>query len=321
MKHRNLVLEYRVQKLEKVVSGSMPKYFYHGTRTDIVPYILKHGLKPSKEVGYSIHNLTNKNKVYLTATVDSAKSWASMASRSNYTILKIDSSYLNPDLLEGDYNALIDPFSEEEPDEDEIDRYRNLTFDDKMLLDYEYAGSISPEAISVVYQSDNNLLTELDKRAAKADYKWFLKNWDKYINADCGIHSYQDFFCSVVTRAGGTPIEYGTNKKFTDIILSLPVDILNYEWKDTGDLWGGTTTVLEQTACFGRMCDKAGKLLSDLANKFEHTISDTNLKIVWKYLTKPKQSKNISIIESLPDRFLKIGKPYMTKKLIKQLNL
>jgi hypothetical protein len=318
MKYRNLVLEYKLRKLEKVVSGSMPKYFYHGTRTDIVPYVLEHGLKPSKEVGYSIHNLTNKNKVYLTATIDSAKSWASMASRSNYSILKIDSSYLNPDLLEGDYNALIDPFSEEEPDEDDIDRYRNLTFDDKMLLDYEYAGSIPPEAISVIYQSDNNLLTEFDKRADKADYKWFLQNWNKYIDADCGTHSYQDLFCGAVAHAASTPYIYGTNKKFTDIILSLPVDKLNYEWKNR---WGDITTVLEQTACFGNMCDNAGQLLSDLANKFERTISDTNLKIVWKYFTKPKQSKNISIIESLPDRFLQIGKPYMSKKLIKQLNL
>ena len=46
---QNLVLEYRLRKLEKVVGGSMPKYFYHGTSSALAKRILEDGLKPSKD--------------------------------------------------------------------------------------------------------------------------------------------------------------------------------------------------------------------------------------------------------------------------------
>ncbi len=331
---KNLVLEYRMRKLEKVVSGNMPKYFYHGTRADMVQSILKNGLKPGKEVGYSVHSLTNTNKVYLTMTINSAKNWARMSNKDDFVVLQIDSSYLNPDLLEGDYNALRDPFSddgyydEDNDDEDNeneyqeldgADDYENLKFDsDEIPLDYEYAGNIPAKAISVIYQSNKDFLSEAEDHEENGDYKWFVSNWNKYIDADCGTREYQDLLCGAVRKAANIPLSYGKNKKLTSIILSLPPKILNYTYENG---YGDKDSVLIDLACHGGFCDEIGQLMSDIADKFENTISDENLEFLWKFFTKPKQAKNIDIIANLPERFLKIGKPYLTKKLIKELGI
>lgn len=322
---KNLVLEYRVRKLEKVVSGNMPKYFYHGTRSSAVPHILKNGLKPGKDVGQVVHSLTNKNKVYLTMTINSAKNWARMSNKDDFAVLQIDSRYLNPDLLEGDYNALIDPFEDDGDSEDEyqepeeFDNYRNIKFDsDEIPLDYEYAGSIPAKAISVIYQSNKDFISELEDHEENGDYKWFVSNWDKYIDADCGTREYHDILCSAVRKSAGTPISYGKNKNLTSIILSLPPKILNYTYENS---YGDKDSILIDLACHGRFCDEIGQLMSDIADKFANTISDENLELLWEYFTKPKQAKNADVIANLPDRFLKIGKPYLTKKLVKELGI
>ena len=327
---KNLVLEYRIRKLEKVVSGSMPKYFYHGTQSSAIPYILKNGLKPGKETGYSVHDLTNTDKVYLTMTIDSAKNWARMSNKNDFAVLQIDSHYLNPDLLEGDYNALIDPFEDDDyyddennedeyQDQEEFNNYRNLKFDsDEIPLDYEYAGSIPAKAISVVYQSNKDFISEAEEHEENGDYKWFVSNWNKYIDADCGTREFQDLLCSAVREAADIPLSYGKNKKLTSIILSLPPKILNYTYENG---YGDKESVLTKLACHGGFCDEIGQLMSDMADKFKNTISDENLELLWKYFTKQKQAKNIDVIANLPDRFLNIGKPYLIKKLVKELGI
>ena len=46
---RNLLLEYRVRRLENLVlekaTGTLPKYFYHGTMKKYADNILKNGIK------------------------------------------------------------------------------------------------------------------------------------------------------------------------------------------------------------------------------------------------------------------------------------
>lgn len=153
----DLVLEYRLRKLEKVVAGKMPKYFYHGTTVDAIDNILKNGLKPASLSNRIIwHNLTNKNKVYLTSDIYSAKRWSMSAtdvvnntrslkenpyySENNFVVIRVNSKYLDPDLLEADHNTYYGKVA------------TDLDFTDNTgYSDYEYSGVIPPKALDLVW--------------------------------------------------------------------------------------------------------------------------------------------------------------------------
>ena len=107
---RNLLLEYRVRKLEKLVLeraiGKLPKYFYHGTTRKNAELIKQQGLRIRGAAAN--HSLSNANCIYMTDNIDGAKSWAHQAGAdiSNIVVFSIDSKYLNPDLISYDANAV-----------------------------------------------------------------------------------------------------------------------------------------------------------------------------------------------------------------------
>lgn len=153
-----LTLEYRLRKLEKVIAGKMPKYFYHGTTVDAIDNILKNGLKPANLSSRVIwHGLTNKNKVYLTGDIDLAKRWSKLATitvndmkplkedpyysnNSDYVVIRINSKYLDPDLLEADHNTYYGRVATD------LDFTNNNSY-----MDYEYNGVIPPKALDLVW--------------------------------------------------------------------------------------------------------------------------------------------------------------------------
>ena len=153
----DLVLEYRLRKLEKVVAGKMPKYFYHGTTVDAIEDILKNGLKPANLSSRVIWpNLTNKNKVYLTGDIYSAKQWSKSAtdvvnntksikenpyySDNSFVVIRVNSKYLDPNLLEADHNTYYGKVATD------LDFINNDGYSD-----YEYNGVIPPKALDLVW--------------------------------------------------------------------------------------------------------------------------------------------------------------------------
>ena len=86
---------------ERVANGSMPKYFYHGTPKKNLESIRKNGLLAEVE---GRNYLISYDCVCLTLDAESAIEWAQRAKFNNFAVLRIDSSKLNPNLLELDPN-------------------------------------------------------------------------------------------------------------------------------------------------------------------------------------------------------------------------
>jgi len=311
---RNLLLEYKILKLEKlinerVIEGDLPKYFYHGTSAKYADNILKTGLVRRKN---SNHALSNPNKVYLTTDIKSAKSWARMSNDSDdYVVLKIDSSYLNPDLLTGDTNA-IDPFANDNELSSEFDYtlddndkrlINDLIFDDgesDIFTDFEYAGDIPADAISVEFKSDPNLISDLRKYIDKKSYRKLLKVWDDYKWSDID----------------GVTVAYSLASDLSDYndinkVLKAPAKILN-TLIDVDD----DDTVLTYTINYK---DNIVDVL-EAVSKVDG-IDDNNISLIWKKLPKNKQSQYIEQMSKLPKHILEIGKPFIVKKYHKQLGI
>ena len=89
---------------ERVANGNMPKYFYHGTPKKNLESIRKNGLLAKVE---GRNYLISYDCVCLTLDAESAMEWAQRAKFNNFAVLKIDSSKLNPDLLELDPNMQV----------------------------------------------------------------------------------------------------------------------------------------------------------------------------------------------------------------------
>lgn len=314
-----LTLEYRLRKLEAVIDGKLPKYFYHGTTTSDAEQILKNGLKPSKLSKRIVHSeLTNKNKVYLTDSLSSAKGWAVQAAENaestnndtnynpnEYSVLRIDSKFLDPDLLEADHNAYgkgksTKQFSFNIDDNGKPDCEFN---------DFEYKGSIPPEAISLVWKSDSATIAEVNKLIKSGNLDAVIKNWNKYKDADLGTSNFTNLFTKMIYKLTSLDSKPDwSNNKFKKIILSLPPEILNHE---TNNLH---KTVLNALVDIDPLNDNIADIMLDLAKKFGNKLSDLNIKLLWECITDSvlrdflDRNKVINIIKKLPDSFLKIGK-------------
>ena len=322
---RNLLLEYRVRKLEKLVLeraiGKLPKYFYHGTTTSDAEQILKNGLKPSKLSKRIVHSeLTNKNKVYLTDSLSSAKGWAVQAAENakstnnnddtnynpnEYSVLRIDSKFLDPDLLEADHNAYgkgksTKQFSFNIDDNGKPDCEFN---------DFEYKGSIPPEAISLVWKSDSSAIAEVNNLIKSGNLNDVIKNWNKYKDADLGTSNFTSLFTKMIYKLSGLKGNPDwSNNKFKKIVLSLPPDILNHETNNIHK------TVLNALVDIDPLNANIADIMLDLAKKFGNKLSELNIKLLWECITDSvlrgflNRNKVINIIKKLPDSFLKIGK-------------
>lgn len=315
-----LTLEYRLRKLEAVIDGKLPKYFYHGTTTSDAEQILKNGLKPSKLSKRIVHSeLTNKNKVYLTDSLSSAKGWAVQAAENaestnndntnynpnEYSVLRIDSKFLDPDLLEADHNAYGKGKSTKQFSFNIDDNGKS----DCEFSDFEYKGSIPPEAISLVWKSDSATIAEVNNLIKSGNLNAVIKNWNKYKDADLGTSNFTSLFTKMIYNISdlkGKPD--WSNSKFKKIILSLPPEILNHE---TNNLH---KTVLNALVDIDPLNDNIADIMLDLAKKFGNKLSDLNIKLLWECITDSvlsgflDRNKVINIIKKLPDSFLKIGK-------------
>lgn len=315
-----LTLEYRLRKLEAVIDGKLPKYFYHGTTTSDAEQILKNGLKPSKLSKRIVHSeLTNKNKVYLTDSLNSAKGWAVQAAENaestnndntnynpnEYSVLRIDSKFLDPDLLEADHNAYGKGKSTKQFSFNIDDNGKS----DCEFSDFEYKGSIPPEAISLVWKSDSATIAEVNNLIKSGNLNAVIKNWNKYKDADLGTSNFTSLFTKMIYNISGLKGKPDwSNNKFKKIILSLPSEILNHETNNI------RKTVLSALVDIDPLNDNIADIMLDLAKKFGNKLSDLNIKLLWECITDSTLSgfldrnKVINIIKKLPDSFLKIGK-------------
>lgn len=314
-----LTLEYRLRKLESVIDSKLPKYFYHGTTTSDAEQILKNGLKPSKlskRIVYS--ELTNKNKVYLTDSLNSAKGWALQAAENaestndndinynpnEYSVLRIDSKFLDPDLLEADHNAY---------GKGKSTKQFSFNIDDNgtpdcEFNDFEYKGSIPPEAISLVWKSDSATIAEVNNLIKSGNLNAVIKNWNKYKDADLGTSNFTSLFTKMIYNISGLKGKPDwSNNKFKKIILSLPSEILNHETNNI------RKTVLNAIVDIDPLNDNMTDIMLDLAKKFGNKLSDLNINLLWEGITDSvlsgflDKNKVINIIKKLPDSFLKIG--------------
>lgn len=315
-----LTLEYRLRKLESVIDSKLPKYFYHGTTTSDAEQILKNGLKPSKLSKRIVHSeLTNKNKVYLTASLNSAKGWALQAAENSeptndndinynpneYSVLRIDSKFLDPDLLEADHNAY---------GKGKSTKQFSFNIDDNgtpdcEFNDFEYKGSIPPEAISLVWKSDSATIAEVNNLIKSGNLNAVIKNWNKYKDADLGTSNFTSLFTKMIYNISGLKGKPDwSNNKFKKIILSLPSEILNHKTNNI------RKTVLNDLVDIDPLNDNIADIMLDLAKKFGNKLSDLNIKLLWECITDSvlcgflDRNKVINIIKKLPDSFLKIGK-------------
>ena len=323
IKH-SLVLEYRVHKLEQKLferaTGELPKYFYHGTSAKAADKILKTGLSSAAErkAGVVHRNLTNPYCVYLCASEDQAKEWGSMADKLNYVVLQIDSKYIDPEKLSGDFNVIKDDLYGDE-DNATIDELLDVEFENGKsdTYDFEYRGSVPPEAITVVWRSDPDTINLIDTAVKNKDVKQFIKNWDDWKDIEYYNSSVARFFSNMIRGLWGVPDTWD-NKKMGEVLSRIPVKVLNSEIED---FYGnkGAETVFSHAVSDRNIKSSAQDILEFLQDV--PGISDKNIAIVWKNYSKADQSKNIDRIKSLPDRFLNIGKPYIAKKLYKTLGI
>lgn len=314
-----LTLEYRLRKLESVIDSKLPKYFYHGTTTSDAEQILKNGLKPSKLSKRIVHSeLTNKNKVYLTDSLNSAKGWALQAAENaeptndndinynpnEYSVLRIDSKFLDPDLLEADHNAYGKGKSTKQFSFNIDDNGKS----DCEFNDFEYKGSIPPEAISLVWKSDSATIAEVNNLIKSGNLNAVIKNWNKYKDADLGTSNFTSLFTKMIYNISGLKGKPDwSNNKFKKIILSLPSEILNHETNNI------RKTVLNALVDIDPLNDNIADIMLDLAKKFDNKLSDLNINLLWEGITDSvlsgflDKNKVINIIKKLPDSFLKIG--------------
>ena len=334
---RNLLLEYRVRKLEKLVLekaiGKLPKYFYHGTLKKNKDSILKYGLTRGNKSDKYAH-MTDSDYVYFCGSERKAGIWASQMSGSGkdkkiypIVIFRIDSSYLDPELIINDINALNADDTDLDPDMlDDEGNYNakalNPVFNNSSLdnsgNDYQYAGDIPPEALSIVYESDDDTdakiqdLLGMSGNSDSVDFKAIFKDYDKYkdlkISDGGGLKTVPDILASKL-RSNRIPLS------------KIPVDVLNTILPNS--FWPYTPTVLSELYAYDRSYDSAQKLV-DLAKTMASIrgLSDYNIELLFKkFLTKPKQTQVMDQIAELPTDFLMKVKPYIAKKYWPRLGI
>lgn len=334
---RNLLLEYRVRKLEKLVLekaiGKLPKYFYHGTLKKNKDSILKYGLTRGNKSDKFAHK-TDSNYVYFCGSEHKAGIWASLMTGHGkdtkiypIVIFRIDSSYLDPELIINDKNALYaddaDLYSDswdEETDDFTADAL-NPDFTDSGLdtinSDFQYAGDIPPEALSIVYESDDDLDTKIQDllgisgKSDNVDFRAIFKDYDKY----------KDIKISDGSVLKTVPEILASKLQINGIPLSkIPVDILNTILPQRYTPY--EPTVLSYQIAYDS--SQSAQKLVDLAKTMASIrgLSDHNIELLFKhFLTKPKQTQVMDQIAELPTDFLMKAKPYIAKKYWSQLGI
>lgn len=316
---RNLLLEYRVRKLEKLVlekaTGILPKYFYHGTMKKYADNILKNGIK--RHAASVNHSLTNPNCVYFTRTLQSAKEWAATgSSRSGepVAVFRIDSSYLDPEKLSRDANDAGLEWEEEHwetPDDEIPDWYFDINFDkNNYSPDFEYNGDIPASAVELVWESDDDTVSKVNDAFKKNTISAIVDNWEYIKDAEVPYGG------SVMNGAQLAAFRMAELIKSPKDLLNIPAEILNHviphDWMKKTVLTG----IIDSNLTFNNIMDTAF-VISRIRE-----LSDYNIELFFKnFLTKPKQKVYLDQMIELPRDFLMKAKPYITKKYWSQLGI
>ena len=329
---RNLALEYRLRKLEQLIDekvdadslNNVPKYFYHGTSAKYIDSILSKGIRVC---GASAnHSLSDTSKVYLTSSLHLAKSWAEMANQEDYVVFQVESKYLNLNLLTGDANVdridddgYYDTIDFDDDDKDKYDPFGtrlNLRFDKDGMSDYadfEYAGNIPPNALTVVYRSDKNAIIKATKLLKDKNYIEIFDHWDEY--KDITVSQFGDL---TVANSIANSL---SNTRDIDIILKVPAKVLNTPLDDKTD-YKWHKTFLTKAISFIQFMSPDEILDTFIKISHSDKIDDESIKIIWvNYYTKQKQAKTADRMSELSNRALIIGKPYIAKKYHAQLGI
>ena len=294
---------------ERIVNGNMPKYFYHGTPKKNLESIRKNGLLAEVE---GRNYLISYDCVCLTLDAESAIEWAQRAKFNNFAVLKIDSSKLNPDLLELDPNMQIyddDNLPLEGDERDEYDAEYNkmiqeIDFDDvPSYTAFAYYGNIPPEAISIEHETNDaeiDIFDKVSKIIKNREWNIIPKIWNDIKD---------------IRAQHGTLGLYVLNRMNYDLelneLLKLPAKFLNMNISGK--------TVLERITEFFQY--NYPENVAPTLKKFGNELSDENIEYLWSLYTKPQQNKTFNIIKTLPQEVLEIGKHYISKKFHKELGI
>ena len=337
---RNLLLEYRVKKLEKLLLekavGTLPKYFYHGTTRKNAERIKQQGLRIGGAVAN--HSLSNVNCIYMTDNIDGAKSWAHQAGAdiSNIIVFSIDSRYLNPDLISYDANAVAldyDGYGYEDDEEQlEIDFQNALDpdfNDESYYSDYTYTANIPAKALEVVWPNDEEVENIQQAESLLDNEKWneIFSSWDSLKDIELTNDIGQTVFSYDVAYAFHNMLNPHSDIKYRNPILKsiydlkkIPAKVLNTIIKDKHSI--SDRTVLTAALAYTPFVDDT-KLADTFTFLSELKGLDSNnaTLLFSKFLSKPKQGKFISMLESLPTEFLMKAKPAIAKKYWSQLGI
>lgn len=337
---RNLLLEYRVRKLESLVLekavGTLPKYFYHGTTRKNAELIKQQGLRIRGAAAN--HSLSNENCIYMTDNIDAAKSWAHQAGAdiSNIVVFSIDSRYLNPDLISYDANAVAldyDGYGYEDDEEQlEIDFQNALDpdFDDYAYYsDYTYTANIPAKALEMVWPNDEEVESIQHVESLLDNEKWneIFNSWDSIKDIELTNDIGQTTVSYDVGYAFHNMLNPHSDIKYRNPILKsiydlkkIPVKVLNTVIKDKHSILD--RTVLTEALAYtpfvndNKLADTF-TFLSELKG-----LDSNNVTLLFnKFLSKPKQGKFINMLESLPVDFLMKAKPAIAKKYWPRLGI
>ena len=294
---------------ERVANGNMPKYFYHGTPKKNLESIRKNGLLAKLE---GRNYLISYDCVCLTLDAESAMEWAQRAKFNNFAVLKIDSSKLNPDLLELDPNMQrydddylpIDSDERDEYDAEFTKMIEEIDFDNvPSYTAFAYYGDIPPEAISLEHETDDaqvDIFDKVSKIIKNGEWNTIPKIWNdiKDIRAHRGT-------------LGLYVLDVMNHYLELNELLKLPAKFLNMNVSGK--------TVLKRITEFFQYGNPEN--VAPTLKKFSNELSDENIEYLWSLYTKPQQNKTFNIMKTLPKEVLKIGKPYISKKFHKELGI
>ena len=294
---------------ERIVNGNMPKYFYHGTPKKNLESIRKNGLLAKVE---GRNYLISYDCVCLTLDAEGAIEWAQRAKFNNFAVLRIDSSKLNPNLLELDPNMQIyddDNLPLEGDERDEYDAEYNkmiqeIDFDDvPSYTAFAYYGNIPPEAISIEHETNDaeiDIFDKVSKIIKNREWNIIPKIWNDIKD---------------IRAQHGTLGLYVLNRMNYDLelneLLKLPAKFLNMNISGK--------TVLERITEFFQY--NYPENVAPTLKKFSNELSDENIEYLWSLYTKPQQNKTFNIMKTLPKEVLEIGKHYISKKFHKELGI
>jgi len=126
-------------KLKSLLESRLPKKFFHTTKEEYLPSIMKNGLHPQKG---------GKEWIYLTENQYTAQNYGNMFDRGTKVVmLEIDPKQLDENLLGPDDDDLSDVLHQES----DVRRWYEISWQESMkkISQVTYSGVVPPRAIKI----------------------------------------------------------------------------------------------------------------------------------------------------------------------------